>query len=109
MGLGSLLRVTIRESDIACRFGGEEFLVIMPGASEENAWQRAELIRKEFSQMQSGSLETYSTISIGVAVYPQHGLSANDLVRAADMALYRAKDAGRNCSRVFNGAVARAK
>lgn len=94
---GILLRES-RRSDIACRYGGEEFCVIMVGAPLPIARQRAESWRKHFSEF---SLDykhhaLRATLSIGIAIYPEHGSSAPDVLRAADQALYAAKQAGRN-------------
>jgi len=103
VALSSLLRVNIRESDIACRYGGEEFVIILPGANAVHARHRAELIRENFSSIRIGPEELSATISIGLAVYPQHGVNVDQLLHAADTALYSAKNAGRNCVWVFDG------
>ncbi|PWH17648.1 MAG: hypothetical protein DDG60_01610, partial [Anaerolineae bacterium] len=96
--LASMLLRESRRSHIPCRYGGEEFCVIMVGAPLPIARQRAETWRKQFSE----TVVTYkhqnlsATISIGVAVYPEHGVNGQDILRAADEALYAAKQAGRN-------------
>ncbi len=95
--LGNLVRSHIRGEDIACRYGGEEFLVIMPGTTLEVALQRAETLRqavKEMHLLQPGLKPT--TLSLGVAVYPNHGDTDREIINAADVALYRAKQAGRD-------------
>ena len=95
--LGSLLKSHIRGEDIACRYGGEEFLLILPGASMEIALERAESLRlavKEMHLHYSGLKPT--TLSLGVAVYPDHGDNGLQLIQSADAALYRAKNAGRD-------------
>ena len=97
--LGAYLNRTIRGSDIVCRYGGEEFLVVLPGASKENSRLRAEEIRngvKELLVYHLGKALAKCTISIGVAVYPEHERSAERLLKAADNALYRAKNEGRD-------------
>ncbi|HEY3312014.1 MAG TPA: diguanylate cyclase [Anaerolineales bacterium] len=101
VALSSLLRVNIRESDIACRYGGEEFVVILPGASAADARHRAELIREDFSCVRIGPEKLSATISVGLSVYPKHGVTVDELLRAADSALYLAKNAGRNCVLVY--------
>lgn len=101
VALSSLLRLNIRESDIACRYGGEEFVIIMPGASADDAHRRAEVIRDDFSNIVIGPLRLAATISIGVAEYPQHGVNMDELMRAADTALYSAKNSGRNKVWIF--------
>ena len=95
--LGSLLTSHIRGEDIACRYGGEEFLLILPGASLEIALKRAESLRlavKEMHQHYPGLKPT--SLSLGVAVYPDHGNTGLQLIQSADAALYRAKKAGRD-------------
>ncbi len=96
--LGALLQRHIRAEDIACRYGGEEFTLILPDASLEHTRLRAEELRimvKEF-QIRYHDLVLNITISIGVATLPCHGLKAKDVVNAADAALYQAKAEGRD-------------
>jgi diguanylate cyclase (GGDEF)-like protein/PAS domain S-box-containing protein len=88
-----------RREDIACRYGGEEFLLIMPDASLEIAAQRAELLRSEIKQMTwecRGRTLGPVTLSCGVAAFPQHGKLPEGLLQAADLALYQAKHDGRD-------------
>jgi diguanylate cyclase (GGDEF)-like protein len=95
--LGSLIRSHIRGEDIACRYGGEEFLVILPGTSMQIALERAKNLRQAVKEMHhhyQGLKPT--TISLGVAAYPDHGATGAQLIRLADTALYRAKQAGRD-------------
>lgn len=89
----------IRGGDFACRYGGEEFLLVLPETSLENVKQRAEQIRKEARLLgihYCGRLLDPITLSLGVAVYPEHGQSAQELLLAADAALYQAKADGRD-------------
>ena len=94
-----VLRESVRTEDIVCRYGGEEFLVILPGMGAEASFQRAEEIRRRVSQMRlnfhGGALKEV-TISIGVSTYPQGGQTVEELVRSADRAMYSAKESGRN-------------
>ena len=86
-------------SEAACRPGGEEFTLILPGATPEEALARAELLRQaveEISVRYGEKTLPQITISAGVAHYPAHGLLPQDLLRAADEALYAAKAKGRN-------------
>ena len=96
--LGAFLLSHTRGEDIACRYGGEEFLVIMSGATVETARKRAEELWSGIRELQilyqGKSLSL--TISAGVAVLPDHGPGINDVVNAADIALYQAKSEGRD-------------
>jgi diguanylate cyclase (GGDEF)-like protein/PAS domain S-box-containing protein len=96
--LGKLLASQVRAGDIACRFGGEEFVVVMPKASLSVAKQRANDWRMKFeSQILIHNGEVLNaTLSAGVAVYPVHGTSGDEIIRKADQAMYAAKAAGRN-------------
>lgn len=96
--LGRLLRSQTRGGDIPCRFGGEEFLVVMPGASLEVAARRAEALRLEFQDFRVEYLgqSVSATLSLGVAAFPQHGNRVEELLSEADKALYTAKNNGRN-------------
>ena len=89
----------IRDSDLACRFGGEEIVLIMPECDQETAIQRAEKIRTSIMSLDlhyEGNAVAPITASFGVAQFPVHGRDANTLIQAADQAMYRAKEAGRN-------------
>ena len=94
----ALLARSLRTSDIACRFGGEELIIILPECPLEGAVSRAEAIRMEFEAMRLQELEQTLTItaSFGVASTTLCGTDQNALLKAADAALYRAKRAGKN-------------
>lgn len=97
--LGKLLVANTRGSDVVSRMGGEELLAILPGANHEHALAKAEQLRGVVSRLQlvhAGRGLGAITISIGVAVYAQHGDNADLLLKAADEALYQAKGAGRD-------------
>ena len=96
--LGVLLRKNIRGGDIPCRYGGEEFVVVLPRMSLSVAKQRAEEWRAAFcaQKIYSGDFEIGVTMSIGLATCPDHAANADALLDLADKALYRAKLAGRN-------------
>jgi diguanylate cyclase len=104
--LAQLLNEEARASDVVCRYGGEEFLLLLPGMPQDTALQRAEHCRTRLQDMvlRFGEFEIRSTLSIGVATYPGHGQSARELIHAADHALYRAKTEGRNRVVVFDPA-----
>ncbi len=101
-----LLSIHVRGEDIICRYGGEEFVLILPEASVEATRLRAEQLRKATALLRleshGESLEGV-TISIGVAGYPDHGDSVEALMRAVDQALYRAKAEGRDRVEVARG------
>jgi diguanylate cyclase (GGDEF)-like protein len=101
--LATLIVLHIRRFDVACRFGGEEFVIVMPKLSIETARERAEFLRKEFARMAlpCAELKARPTISIGVAAYPFHGANNEQLLHAVDQALYAAKSAGRNRTVVY--------
>jgi diguanylate cyclase (GGDEF)-like protein len=97
--IGQFLRVAIRGDDIACRFGGEEFVMIMPKAEIDDSRGRAEALREGIKLLQRDDparLYPSVTVSIGVAAYPEHGGSVGELLLAADSAMYRAKALGRD-------------
>lgn len=87
-----------RRGDVVCRYGGEEFVILMPGASLEMAYERAEAWRQDFSEtaIEYEGMKLYATFSAGAAAFPQHGLTDEAILQAADRALYRSKDAGKN-------------
>ncbi|MGC9503060.1 PAS domain S-box protein [Baaleninema sp.] len=98
--VGQLLRDNVRGSDIACRYGGEELTLILPDATLEDTVKRAEEIRESIERLElwdRGQRLGQITASLGVASFPQHGLSGGAVVQGADAALYRAKARGRNC------------
>jgi diguanylate cyclase (GGDEF)-like protein len=97
--VGALLRDKVRGSDIACRYGGEEFALILPETGEEPAVRRAEDIRLAISALQlshAGKPLGKVTASFGIAMFPDHAQDTEALLRTADVALYAAKGAGRN-------------
>ncbi len=89
---GQHLQNGIRESDIGCRFGGEEFVAVLPDCGKEEAVHKADAFRRSIKKSNLGI-----TVSIGVAEFPQDGGNWQTVLRAADLALYGAKAAGRNC------------
>lgn len=101
--LATTLLADIRAEDVACRYGGEEFLILLPNMPLETAIQRAEAWRVAVESLSVllGNFHITFTISLGVAAYPEHGKTPDDLTRCADQALYRAKNEGRNQVSVF--------
>ncbi len=97
--LGQLIRANLRAGDVPCRFGGEEFVLILPEATEAAAARRAEDLRARAQEMEVRHLDTVLgpvSVSLGVGLYPDHGRTRDSLLGAADAALYKAKEAGRN-------------
>lgn len=96
--LGQLLVANTRSGDVACRYGGEEFVLALPGATLEVARERAERVRRAIEEMRVdyGGITLTLTISAGIAAYPLHGERADEVLDHADQALYQAKSGGRN-------------
>ncbi|MGC1377925.1 MAG: diguanylate cyclase [Anaerolineales bacterium] len=96
--LAGLLRRHTHSMDIACRYGGEEFLLVLSNTSLEIAAHRAEELRQAFDQSENKFGQQYlkAAISIGVATFPAHSTDPEELIMKADQALYTAKAAGRN-------------
>ena len=97
--IGKFLLENVRGGDVVCRFGGEEFLLILPEASKQATVARAEKLCRdvrdcqiEYRNRQIGPI----SFSAGVSSFPQHGDTTDKLVHSADMALYEAKEAGRD-------------
>ena len=107
---GTLLAAHARAEDIPCRYGGEEFTLVLPNMSLAVATERAEELRSTFAAMavRFGEFDLRSTFSIGIAVYPEHGKLPDELTQRADRALYRAKAEGRNRVVVFDRTAAAA-
>jgi diguanylate cyclase (GGDEF)-like protein len=97
--LANLFRAQLRGEDVACRYGGEEFTMILPEATMEGTRQRAEQLREAANnavvEFRGKSLDRV-TLSIGVSSFPENGNAGEILLRAADAALYRAKEQGRD-------------
>jgi diguanylate cyclase (GGDEF)-like protein len=93
--LGEFLLAQVRREDIPCRYGGEEFVVILPKATKQDAYRRAESLREE-ARAQWVPYGPGVTVSIGVAGYPEDAATTRSLLDSADAALYRAKAEGRD-------------
>ncbi|MGB7295422.1 MAG: diguanylate cyclase [Candidatus Aminicenantales bacterium] len=97
--LGGFFKAGLRGADIACRYGGEEFVFFLPESSAENTFKRADQMREEVKNLEvhyGGELLASITLSMGISTYPDQGSNAEDLLRVADKALYRAKKEGRD-------------
>ncbi len=97
--VAQVLKRHTRAEDIACRWGGEEFLLVLPGCAVDDAYAKAEAIREAIAQLRvfcRGNALPRVTASLGIACYPVDGERMEDLINAADAALYHAKAAGRD-------------
>ncbi len=95
---GRFLKGSLRRQDVACRYGGEEFVLILSGAAAADAQARLDQLRQALGANSGDhmALPCAVTFSAGVAGYPAHGQSAQELLHAADTALYQAKQSGRD-------------
>jgi diguanylate cyclase (GGDEF)-like protein/PAS domain S-box-containing protein len=96
--LGKLLLTHVRGEDVACRYGGDEFILVLPGSPRPATHERAELIcelAKQIRPHYKGQVLDAITLSLGVAVFPEDGSDSAAILRAADNALYSAKRQGR--------------
>jgi len=94
--VSSLFHQNLRKIDVVCRYGGEEFALLLTQTSAQQAVRVAEKLRKLVEEWQFPGVPRTVTISAGVAVFPDHGAARDDLMRSADNALYCAKQTGRN-------------
>jgi len=99
--VGDTITETARESDAAARIGGEEFAILLPDTDEQGAYLAAERLRAAV-QHACAHLPNGVTISVGVATFPQHGREGDSLMRAADGAVYMAKQLGRDRTVLFD-------
>jgi len=99
-GVGQVIRQSIRDYDIAGRFGGEEFLIVLPETGPREAQEIAERLRvviaSERYEVRTSPVPIHATMSLGVACFPEDAAAPKDLIHAADVAVYQAKINGRN-------------
>jgi diguanylate cyclase len=93
----SIFSQQLRKNDVVCRYGGEEFAILLPQTNFQQAQAVAEKLRKVVEGWQFPGVPRAVTISAGIASCPAHGNTRDDVVKAADAALYVAKQSGRNC------------
>jgi diguanylate cyclase (GGDEF)-like protein len=98
--VSSIFSQQLRKIDVVCRYGGEEFAILLSQTTHEHAVGVAEKLGRMVDTWQFPGVPRSVTISSGVATYPDHGTTRDELVKAADAGLYAAKQAGRNCVRV---------
>jgi len=94
--VSSILKQQLRKMDMVCRYGGDEFAIVVPETTGESAMRVAEKLRRQVETHFFPGVPRPVTISCGVADYPAHGITRDEVVAAADAALYLAKQAGRN-------------
>ncbi len=92
----SLLQQQLRKIDVVCRYGGEEFAILLSQTNEQQAAAISEKLRRLIAEWQFPGVPRSVTISAGVAAFPSHGKTRDEIIRAADAALYAAKQSGRN-------------
>jgi len=98
--LGRTLQENVRKSDLACRYGGEEFVLVLPDSQLDASREHLEQIRtcvKGLHVRYGEHLLNTMTLSVGLAQAPEHALTADEFLHAADEAMYAAKQAGRDC------------
>jgi len=103
----AFLNKKTRIHDVVCRYGGDEFVIILPDSSAENAMIFAERLVKNYSQLvfpSKNSKAAALSLSVGISDYPRRSSCINDLIAQADKALFLAKEAGRNQARVYEAA-----
>jgi two-component system cell cycle response regulator len=100
------ITAAMRETNLAARFGGEEFVVLLPDTGPKACMVVAERIRQAVMRMQvpSGMEKPLPqvTVSLGIAVFPEHGHSLDEVLQASDKAMYESKRAGRNCTTLYS-------
>ncbi|WAM34794.1 sensor domain-containing diguanylate cyclase [Caldicellulosiruptor morganii] len=94
----------IRKGDIIARYGGEEFIIVFTHLESSEAYKVVERIRRaiENETIEDNLVQTKVTVSFGIASYPAHAQNVKDLIKSADMAMYRAKSSGKNCTVIYN-------
>lgn len=100
-----VVKKSIRKEDTCGRYGGEEFIIILPGVTKEHAQNIAEKLRVKVAKAKILGDKYPVTMSLGVAVYPEHGNIEQELIEKIDQALYVAKETGRNKSQIWNSQI----
>ena len=106
--VSSIFHQQVRKMDVVCRYGGEEFAILLTQTNEQQALKVAEKLRRQVQGWQFPGVPRAITISAGVAAFPTHGRSRDEIVRTADKGLYAAKQDGRNLVRMVTAGSATA-
>ncbi|MEW6724930.1 MAG: diguanylate cyclase [Bacillota bacterium] len=104
ISLGRVLKANIRSTDVPIRYAGDEFMIILPETDTESALALAERIRKEVAgqELEIQGQRIKASVSIGLATFPHHGDTVEELINQADTALYQSKRKGKNCVTVLD-------
>src|SRR5207248_1993467 len=94
--ISTIFTQNLRKIDVVCRYGGEEFAILLAQTNQQHALGVAEKLRRMVEAWQFPGVPRPVTISVGAATCPDHGVTRDELVKAADLGLYAAKQAGRN-------------
>ena len=104
VSISRLINENFRQSDITCRYGGDEFFIAMSGSDVGEARKKVKILQDRIAEEKYAAIcdaEVQVTISIGIAAYPRHGETVDEVIKAADVALYLAKEKGKNCIEVM--------
>jgi diguanylate cyclase (GGDEF)-like protein len=107
--IGFHLKRSLRETDLVGRYGGEEFVIVLPNTGEDEAEVVSEKIRQAIESSISLNDDEPVTLSLGVATYPDHGLNEEEIIEKADQALYHSKNTGRNRTTLWNSHIGEEK
>jgi diguanylate cyclase (GGDEF)-like protein len=109
--IGTIMKNKFRTTDLLAKYGGDEFVIILPQTDKVGAYLAAERLREGVEKHTFPGADTQPmkkiTLSLGLATYPEHGLSAEEILNRADKALYFAKETGRNRSMIYNDNIER--
>jgi len=99
-----IAREKVRKGDIVARYGGEEFIIVFNHLESNEAYKVVERIRRAIASetIEDNLIQTRVTVSFGIASYPLHADNVKDLIKCADVAMYRAKSSGKNCTVIYN-------
>ncbi len=103
------MKISLRDTDLVGRYGGEEFIIVLPNTGEDEAYVVSEKIRQTMETSIALNEDEPITLSLGVATYPDHGLNEEEIIEKADQALYHSKNTGRNRTTLWNAHIGEEK